>query len=327
MLGPTSSTKAPGTASPSGRSVTIVRRSIETRPTTFALCPSDRDFTTIAQRTHVAVGTGSRGHDARSAWAVPTASRVIANTGHGINLPNLEDAGHQRHGRLHGIGRVGRGIDAVERRARAHQVEVEVGAEEDPRGIGQRGRRAGHARDELAETLELRAVDGVGGSFGRDEVAHQQRQPQAAQAHAVVGQQHRLLGAQPQPVHAGVEMDHRVERLRDALGAGAPGGDLAEIVERRTSRCSTRSISAPGSRPLSTQIQASGAASRRAMPPSTWATKKWRQPSAHSRRPTGAAPRPQASALSTAAHSTACPGRARDRAAGASWRPRHRDRR
>ena len=40
-------------------------------------------------------------------------------------------------------------------------------------------------------------------------------------------------GAEAQPVHAGVEMDHRVERPVEALGGGAPGVELAEMVEHR----------------------------------------------------------------------------------------------
>ena len=64
-------------------------------------------------------------------------------------------------------------------------------------------------------------------------MAHQQGEPQAAQAAALVDQHLRLLGAEAQPVHAGVDMDHRVERPVEALGGGAPGVELAEMVEHR----------------------------------------------------------------------------------------------
>ncbi len=60
-----------------------------------------------------------------------------------------------------------------------------------------------------------------------------QGQPQAAQAAPLVDQHLRVLRGEAQPVQAGVEMDDGVERPVEALGGGAPGIELRQMVEDR----------------------------------------------------------------------------------------------
>jgi hypothetical protein len=64
-------------------------------------------------------------------------------------------------------------------------------------------------------------------------MTHDQRQPQSAQAAALVDQDLGVLRAEAQPVHAGVDVDHGVERPVVALGGGAPGVELAQVIEHR----------------------------------------------------------------------------------------------
>ena len=108
-----------------------------------------------------------------------------------------------------------------------------VRPEEDARGVGEGGRRTRHGTHEGAEAGKLLAVDGIGGFLGGDEMAHDQGEPQAAQAAALVDQDLCILRAETQSVEARVEMDHRVERLVEALGRRPPGVELTQMVEDR----------------------------------------------------------------------------------------------
>jgi hypothetical protein len=123
-------------------------------------------------------------------------------------------------------------------------------------------------------------------------MAHQQGQAQPAQAAALVASDLRLLGAEAQPVHAGVDVDHRVERPVEALRGGAPGVELAEMVEHRRQAVLDEVGLGAGQQAVQHVDRVLGSTPRSAMPSSMWATKNCRQPSAASRGPTIAAPVP-----------------------------------
>ena len=186
----------------------------------------------VDESTEVAVGISQRdrGHATRPSG--PPCG-TVSNGLESVNSPGLQDACVQRHHRQHRIGLAGQGIDAVKRRARPQQVEMVVGAEEDARRVGKRGRCARHGLHEGAEARELLAVDRVVRLLRHHQVAHQQSEPQPAQSAALVDQDLGLLRAEAQTVHAGVDVDHRVERPVEALRGGAPGIELAEMVEHR----------------------------------------------------------------------------------------------
>ena len=202
------------------------------RPITGTLVPGEMHVGAVDEGAEVAVGISKRDRGHATGPGRPPCG-TVSNGLESVNSTDLQDACVQGHRRQHRVGLAGQGIDAVERRARPQQVEMVVGPEEDARGVGERRRRARHGAHEVAEARELLAVDRVVRLLRRHEMAHQQGKPQPAQAAALVGQHLRLLGAEAQPVHAGVDMDHRVERPVEALRRGAPGIELAEMVEHR----------------------------------------------------------------------------------------------
>lgn len=158
---------------------------------------------------------------------------AIAHGLESIDAARLQDARLQGNHAQHRIGPAGQGIDAVERRAGAQQVEVIVRAEEDAGGVRERGRCTRHGPHERSKARKLLAVDRVPRLLGGDEMADDQRQPKPAQAAALVDQDLRILCAEAQPVHAGVDMNDGVEWPLVTLGRRTPGIELAEMVEHR----------------------------------------------------------------------------------------------
>ena len=75
----------------------------------------------------------------------------------------------------------------------------------------------GIARTKVRKRDSCSPLIGLSGSSDDHEMAHQQREPQAAQAAALVDQHLRLLRAEAQAMHAGVDVDHRIERPVVAL--------------------------------------------------------------------------------------------------------------
>ena len=64
-------------------------------------------------------------------------------------------------------------------------------------------------------------------------MTHDQSQPQAAQPTSLVDQDLRVLRAEAEPVHAGVEMHDGIERPIETLGGSSPGIVLAQVIEHR----------------------------------------------------------------------------------------------
>ena len=135
--------------------------------------------------------------------------RTISNGLPGVNVTHLEDFGFETNHLSHRVGLAGERIDAVKRGPRAHDLEVIIAAEIDPRGRCERGRSPRQPRERRAENRQLLGIFRMFGFIGAGEVAHDRCQLESLETIGVLGEFHPRAARQSQPRHAGVEMDDR----------------------------------------------------------------------------------------------------------------------
>lgn len=143
-----------------------------------------------------------------------------------LDAADLDDTCLQVDHRLHRIVGFRRGVDAVQRRARADQIERELRPEEDARRSRQRGRHAGELTGDLAKCRGLLGIELMVDEIGAGQVADHQRDA------VVTGDNPRhdalrLDDGQPEPAHAGVDVKRR---------AATPTGAAAEHAFRAPAR-------------------------------------------------------------------------------------------
>src|SRR5689334_24511160 len=65
--------------------------------------------------------------------------RTVANRLTPVNVAYLQDSALQLHDLAHWVGAAGLRVDAIQRGARAHEIEVEIRSEKDAGGRGETG--------------------------------------------------------------------------------------------------------------------------------------------------------------------------------------------
>ena len=159
----------------------------------------------------------------------------VANAFPLVNSAQLQDASRQDHRGSHGIFALARlGMAAIKADAGTHQIE-EIGlAQEHPARRRQAGRGRRQHRQGGAEASQLRFVHGIVRHVGTGQVAHHQHQLQAGQVLAPARRQFgQIFGTEAQPVHAGIDMQHRIQGAASTGGGGGPAGDLGQASQHR----------------------------------------------------------------------------------------------
>src|SRR6266568_3953071 len=149
--------------------------------------------------------TASRSIDTRPARGP---SRAVTDRIAHLDVALLYDAAIEPHRGAHEVEMPRRRVGAIKGDTGPHQIVMGVGPEENARRIGE---RAGDARKEIAQLSEIRHLPGVErmARFLRTgEVAHQQIEAGAAGERAGV-ELRDVLGAQPEAIHPGVDVECR----------------------------------------------------------------------------------------------------------------------
>jgi hypothetical protein len=209
------------------------------------LAPADDDPAPVGERPQVAVGVARRdGGDA--AWPRHLASGAVADGLAGRGLADLPDAPLQADRRAHGVGLGQIRVAAVERDARAQQVEVVIRAQEDAGRVGEGNARRRQGAERPLEVRELLRVQGMLRRVGAGQVTHEKGELDALQARRLGGQARHLVRRQAQAAHPGIDVQDGPHR--PPLGPGAPGPelDLAQRVEGRHQAVLQKVVQGPG---------------------------------------------------------------------------------
>ncbi len=177
------------------------------------------------------IAVGIAGCDDREFGRPPRGpGAAIADGLAALDIADLHDARLQFDDRLHRVVGFRRRVDAVERSARPNQVELELRAQEDSRRVGQRRRHAGELAGDLAEGRELLGIVRVVEQLGGNQMAHHERDAVIAGIDA--GDDGlRLANREPEPVHAGVDMNGGPAVPARAAAEHVPFGELVEIAD------------------------------------------------------------------------------------------------
>ena len=185
-----------------------------------------------AELAEIAVGIADRdGSVARAPLKLQAGA--VADRFSRIRLPDLHDTAVKAHHRGHWIGTRREGIAAIEGDTRTDQIEVELGAEENPGGIGETQGRAPELRAEFSEIRSLGGIFRVFGSVGAGEVAHDQAEAETVHELAIGKQMALFLGLEPEPVHAGVDVNCGGPLVALSAAERRPFLDLGDAAEHR----------------------------------------------------------------------------------------------
>ena len=157
---------------------------------------------------------------------------AIADRLTALDVPDLYDAGLELDHRPHRVVGLRCWIDAIERSARAHQIELELRSEENARRVRQRRRHIGEKRCDRAEGGELPGIRGTVQLLGAGKVAHHQRNAVVAG----IDPRHdalRFRHAEAEPVHAGIDMNGGAPIPTGTPAKYVPLGELIEIADDR----------------------------------------------------------------------------------------------
>ena len=160
---------------------------------------------------------GSRATSRRSRWWRPPAV---------VHLQHARLDLHHRRDRARVPGR----LPAVERVAGTNEIEVELRSEHQPVGGGEARRRSGKCRETAAEGGALLAVERMSGLVGAGEVAHHEREAEAAHELGIGGEPCDLRSRHAEPVQARIEVQSG--RCRGAA-AGRRLDPLAHLLQAR----------------------------------------------------------------------------------------------
>ena len=182
-----------------------------------------------ACRAEIAVGIA--GGDDRKPGRPPRGpGAAIADGLAALDIADLHDARFQLDHRLHRIVGLRRRVDAVKGSARPHQVELVLRPKINSRRVRQRCRHAGEQARDLAKGGELPGVGLVVELLGGDQMAHHQRDAVIAGIDAG-NDALRFRNRQPEPVHAGVDMDGGAAVPPRAAAEHVPFGKLVEVAD------------------------------------------------------------------------------------------------
>ena len=203
------------------------------------------------------------------------------------DLVDLEHRRLERHHRRHRVGAPGRRIDAVEGDARAAEVVVEGGPEEDPGRVGEARRRraAGGARSssKRARWVSFKRVLRL---LGDRQMAHHQDQIERLEQAAIETLE--LRPAEAQAAHPGIEMQRRRQALAAAAGEAGIADELFGVVEDRDQPGRVHRVLGAGRQPVQDMDPGIGQAARAAPCPPPGGRRR-----SCGSRPAGARPRPR----------------------------------
>src|SRR5437588_1207458 len=156
--------------------------------------------------------------------------RTVANRLTPVNFAYLQDPALQLHDLVHRVGAAGLWVDAIQRGAGAHEVEVEIRSEKDAGGRGETGGEIRQTPSRRSKALVLDVVQRMRWFVRAGEMADEGAPSDRVRPRQFVCKSIELGDGQAKAGHSGIEMQH-CRPFAVAGGGASPIGNLPWIVE------------------------------------------------------------------------------------------------